>query len=53
MKQRKKEKHACKNVIEGRKPFITPMQNTSENELHELRENDYRYNEDTICLVNR
>ena len=41
-----------KNIIEGRKPFITPIQNTGENDLHELRGNDYGYNEGTICLVN-
>ena len=51
MKQRKKQ-CARKNVIEGRKPFITPIQNTSENDLHELWGNDYGYNEGTICLVN-
>ena len=41
------------NVIEGRKPFIMPIQNTGENDLHKLRGNDYGYNEGTICLVNR
>ena len=51
MKQRKK-RCAHKNVTEGRKPFIMPIQNTSENDLHELRGNDYGYNEGTICLVN-
>ena len=51
MKQRKKRR-ARKNVIHGRKPFITPIQNTGENDLHELRGNDYEYNEGTICLVN-
>ena len=30
-----------------------PIQNTGENDLHELRGNDYGYNEGTICLVNR
>ena len=51
MKQRKKRR-VRKNVIEGRKSFITPIQNTGENDLHELRGNDYGYNEGTICLVN-
>ena len=41
------------NVIDGRKPFIRHIQNTGENDLHELQENDYGYNESTICLVNR
>ena len=52
MKQRKKRR-ARKNVIHGRKPFITPIQKTGGNDLHELRVNNYGYNEDTICLVNR
>ena len=42
----------CKNVIEGRKPFITSIQESGENDLHELKVNDYGYNEGTICLVN-
>ena len=50
-KQRKKRR-ACKNVIERRKPFIMPIQNTSENDLHELQGNDYGYDKGTICLVN-
>ena len=29
-----------------------PVQNTGENDLHELQGNDYEYNEGTICLVN-
>ena len=54
MKQTNKKKRCMrKNVIEGRKPFITLIQNTGENDLHELRRNDYGYNEGTICLVNR
>ena len=43
MKQRKKRR-ARKNVIEGRKPFIMPIQNTSENDLHEVWGNNYGYN---------
>ena len=41
-----------KNVIHGRKPFITPKQKTGENDLHELLGNDCGYNEGTICVVN-
>ena len=52
-KQTRKKWRAHKNVIEGRKPSITPMQNTSEKDLHELQGNHYGYNEGTICLVNR
>ena len=48
MKQTKKKRCARKNVFEGRKPFITPIQNTGENDLHELQGNDYGYNEGTI-----
>ena len=29
-----------------------PMQNTGENDLHDLWGNDYGYIEGTICLVN-
>ena len=43
MKQRKKRTH--KNVIDGRKPFIKPVQKTGENDLHNLRVNDYACNE--------
>ena len=52
MKQTKKKQRARKNVMEGRKPFITPMQNIGENDLHELLGNNYGYNGGTICLVN-
>ena len=51
-KQRRKN-NVHKNVIEGRKPFIMPIQKTGENDPHELWVNDYGYNEGTICLVNR
>ena len=56
MKQRNKEeekRRARKNVIDGRKPFITPKQKTGENDLHELLGTDCGYNESTICVVNR
>ena len=36
----RKKRHARKNVIHGRKPFITPKQKTGENNLHELLGND-------------
>ena len=39
-------------VIHGRKPFITPIQEIDESDLHKLQVNDYGYNEGTICLVN-
>ena len=39
-----------KNVIDERKPFIKPTQKTGENDLHELRLNDYGCNERTIYL---
>ena len=40
------------SIIHGRKPFITPKQKTSGNNLHELLGNDCGYNEGTICVVN-
>ena len=53
-KSETKKKKQCtrKNVIHGRKPFIIPIQEASENDLHELQVNNYGYNEGTICLVN-
>ena len=39
----RKKQCACKNVIHGRKPFITSKQKTAENDLHELLGNDYGY----------
>ena len=47
-----KKRCARKNVINGRKPFITSKQKTGENDLHELLGNDCGYNEGTICVVN-
>ena len=52
MKKNQEKNDACKNVIDGRKPFIRPIQKTDENDLHKLLVNDYGYNEGTICLVN-
>ena len=48
---KKQKRRVRKNVIEGRKPFITSIQNTGKNDLHELRGNDYGYNEGN-SLVN-
>ena len=47
-----KKQWACKSIIHGRKPFITPKQKTGKNDLHELLGNDCGYNEGTICVVN-
>ena len=47
-KQTRKKRRERKNYIHGRKPFITPMWRTSENDLHEPWGDD---NEGTICLV--
>ena len=53
MKQRNKEKQRmCKNVIDGRKPFIGHIRKTDENDLDKFRVNDSGQNEGTICLVN-
>ena len=49
----KKKQRMRKNVIHGRKPFITPIRRTSENNLHKPRGNGDGYNEGTICLVSR
>ena len=53
IKETKKKRRASKNYIHGRKPFITSMLRTSENDLHEPRGEDYVYNKGTICLVSR
>ena len=42
---------ARKNIIHRRKPFIAPIQETSENNLHEPLGDDRGYNEGTIYLV--
>ena len=53
MKQRNKEtrrkRRARKNIIHGRKPFITFMLRNGESDLHEPQGDDYEYNEGTIC----
>ena len=51
MKVEEKKRRMCKNVIHGRKAFITPKQKTGENNLHKLLENDCGYNEGTIYSV--
>ena len=47
-----RKRRARKNIIHRRKPFIVPIQETGENNLHEPRGDDCGYNERTICLVN-
>ena len=49
----KKKRHTLKNGIHGRKSFLMPIPKTGESNLLKLRVNDCRYNEGTICLVNR
>ena len=51
-KKQEKKRRARKNGFDGRKPFITPIQEMGENDLHEVRVNDCGYKEGTICLVN-
>ena len=41
------------NVIDGRKPFITPIPKTGENDLHELQGKDNGYNEGTYYLFSK
>ena len=48
----RKKRRACKSIIHGRKPFITPKQKTGGNDLHKLLGNDCGYSEGTICVVN-
>ena len=48
----RKKRRVRKNVIHGRKLFITSKQKTSESDLHKLLGNDCGYNEGTICVVN-
>ena len=54
MKDTKKKWHTHKNVIYGRKHFIGCLHKTSEDayDWDNLRANDSRHNEGTICLVN-
>ena len=47
--RRRKKRHAHKNYIHGRKPFITLILRNCESDLHEPWGNDYEYNEGTIC----
>ena len=49
MKGEEKKRHARKNFIHGRKPFITLILRNCESNLHEPQGNDYEYNEGTIC----
>ena len=49
MKGEEKKRHARKNYIHGRKPFITLILGNCESNLHEPQGNDYEYNEGTIC----
>ena len=48
-RRRRKKRHARKNYIHGRKPFITLILRNCESDLHEPQGNDYEYNEGTIC----
>ena len=43
--------HAHKNIVHRKKPFIAPIQETGENDLHEPWGDDCGYNEGTIRLV--
>ena len=49
MKGEEKKRHARKNYIHGRKPFIILILGNCESDLHEPQGNDYEYNEGTIC----
>ena len=46
-----RKRHAHKNIIHKRKPFIAPIQETGENDLHEPLGDNCGYNKGTICLV--
>ena len=46
-----RKRRARKNIIHRRKPFIAPIQETGENDLHEPRGDDCGYNESIIFLV--
>ena len=50
--ENERNKRVRKNIIHRRKPFITPIQETGENDLYQLQAKDCGYNEGTICLVN-
>ena len=47
--EEKKKRHARKNYIHGRKPFIILILRNCESDLHEPQGNDYEYNEGIIC----
>ena len=49
MKEGEEKRHARKNYIHGRKPFIILILRNCESDLHEPQGNDYEYNEGTIC----
>ena len=49
MKGEEKKRHARKNYIHGRKPFITLVLRNCESDLLEPQGNDYEYNKGTIC----
>ena len=46
-----RKRRARKNIIHRRKSFIVPIQEISENDLHEPLGDDCGYDEGTICLV--
>ena len=46
---KRRKRHARKNYIHGRKPFITLILRNCDNDLLEPQGNDYEYNEGTIC----
>ena len=52
LKQTRNKNDMRRNVIHGRKLFITLKQKVGENDLHELLGNDCGYNEGTIYVVN-
>ena len=45
-----RKRRVRKNIIHRRMPFIAPIQETGENDLHQLQANDCGYNEGTICV---
>ena len=48
-RRRKKKRHARKNYIHGRMPFITLILRNCESDLLEPQGNDYEYNKGAIC----
>ena len=49
-RRRRKKRHASKNYIHGRKPFITLILRNCESDLHEPQGNDYEYNEGILFV---